>query len=172
MGSDSTHISGLLDKRYLRNSNLCQSGCTIIVARFLKIEKSDGHVLKQGAWHDDQMTNDVGKAMFAKAGELEVPVGFMCFKVPVLPWVSQTCTYESLSKHFPTEYRGQQLWRQFMETIYNFETVGVLIDVPVFGLLEFRGWLITLPHLGAFRASCCTLMRLKSFAQSFHQQQF
>jgi hypothetical protein len=75
------------------------------------------------------MTNDVGKAMFAKAGELEVPVGFMCFKVPVLPGFSQTCTYESLSKHFPTEYRGQQLW---------IETVGVLIDVPVFGLMEFR----------------------------------
>lgn len=30
---------------------------------------------------DDQMTNQVGKAMFAKAGELGVPVGFMCFKV-------------------------------------------------------------------------------------------
>jgi hypothetical protein len=27
------------------------------------------------------MTNEVGKAMFAKAGELGVPVGFMCFKV-------------------------------------------------------------------------------------------
>lgn len=30
---------------------------------------------------DDQMTNRVGKAMFEKAGELGVPVGFMCFKV-------------------------------------------------------------------------------------------
>lgn len=28
-----------------------------------------------------QMTNDVGKAMFSKAGELGVPVGFMCMKV-------------------------------------------------------------------------------------------
>lgn len=26
------------------------------------------------------MTNEVGKAMFSKAGELGVPVGFMCFK--------------------------------------------------------------------------------------------
>jgi hypothetical protein len=26
--------------------------------------------------------------------------------------------------------------------------------------------------LGVFRASRCTLMRLKSFAESFHQQQF
>lgn len=28
-----------------------------------------------------QMTNAVGKAMFSKAGELGVPVGFMCMKV-------------------------------------------------------------------------------------------
>lgn len=27
------------------------------------------------------MTNEVGKTMFAKAGELGVPVGFMCMKV-------------------------------------------------------------------------------------------
>ncbi|KAI5069917.1 hypothetical protein GOP47_0014260 [Adiantum capillus-veneris] len=27
-----------------------------------------------------KMTNDVGKALFAKAGELGIPVGFMCFK--------------------------------------------------------------------------------------------
>lgn len=27
------------------------------------------------------MTNNVGKALFSKAGELGVPVGFMCFKV-------------------------------------------------------------------------------------------
>lgn len=27
------------------------------------------------------MTNDVGKAIFSKAGELGVPVGFMCMKV-------------------------------------------------------------------------------------------
>lgn len=27
------------------------------------------------------MTNDIGKAMFSKAGELGVPVGFMCMKV-------------------------------------------------------------------------------------------
>lgn len=27
------------------------------------------------------MTNEVGKAMFSKAGELGVPVGFMCMKV-------------------------------------------------------------------------------------------
>lgn len=60
------------------------------------------------------MTNDVGKAMFAKAGELEVPVGFMCFKVPVLLGFSQTCVYECLLKHFPTEYRSQQLWGQIV----------------------------------------------------------
>lgn len=28
-----------------------------------------------------QMTNEVGKAMFAKAGELGAPVGFLCMKV-------------------------------------------------------------------------------------------
>lgn len=28
-----------------------------------------------------QMTNRVGKALFARAGELGVPVGFMCMKV-------------------------------------------------------------------------------------------
>ncbi|MCO5583682.1 hypothetical protein L7F22_037595 [Adiantum nelumboides] len=28
----------------------------------------------------EKMTNDVGKALFAKAGELGIPVGFMCFK--------------------------------------------------------------------------------------------
>lgn len=28
-----------------------------------------------------QMTNEVGKAIFAKAGELGAPVGFMCMKV-------------------------------------------------------------------------------------------
>lgn len=28
-----------------------------------------------------QMTNEVGKAMFSRAGELGVPVGFMCMKV-------------------------------------------------------------------------------------------
>lgn len=27
------------------------------------------------------MTNDIGKAMYSKAGELGVPVGFMCMKV-------------------------------------------------------------------------------------------
>lgn len=27
------------------------------------------------------MTNEIGKAMFSKAGELGVPVGFMCMKV-------------------------------------------------------------------------------------------
>ncbi|KAJ0537502.1 putative 2-amino-3-carboxymuconate-6-semialdehyde decarboxylase [Helianthus annuus] len=27
-----------------------------------------------------QMTNEIGKAMFSKAGELGVPVGFMCMK--------------------------------------------------------------------------------------------
>lgn len=32
-------------------------------------------------WPSDQkMTNTVGKAMFAKAGQLGIPVGFMCFK--------------------------------------------------------------------------------------------
>ncbi|KAH9302433.1 hypothetical protein KI387_014016, partial [Taxus chinensis] len=35
-------------------------------------------------WPDSQkMTNKVGKTMFAKSGELGVPVGFMCFKVYV-----------------------------------------------------------------------------------------
>ncbi|XP_065862539.1 uncharacterized protein [Euphorbia lathyris] len=29
---------------------------------------------------DEKMTNSVGKALFSKAGELGVPVGFMCFK--------------------------------------------------------------------------------------------
>ncbi|KAG8639946.1 hypothetical protein MANES_13G007900v8 [Manihot esculenta] len=29
---------------------------------------------------DQKMTNNVGKALFSKAGELGVPVGFMCFK--------------------------------------------------------------------------------------------
>ncbi|GAB2241960.1 hypothetical protein Droror1_Dr00018735 [Drosera rotundifolia] len=29
---------------------------------------------------NEQMTNDIGKAMFSKAGELGVPVGFMCMK--------------------------------------------------------------------------------------------
>lgn len=29
------------------------------------------------------MTNEIGKAMFSKAGELGVPVGFMCMKVPL-----------------------------------------------------------------------------------------
>lgn len=28
-----------------------------------------------------QMTNEIGKAIFSKAGELKVPVGFMCMKV-------------------------------------------------------------------------------------------
>jgi hypothetical protein len=28
-----------------------------------------------------QMTNEVGKAIFSRAGELGVPVGFMCMKV-------------------------------------------------------------------------------------------
>ncbi|GAQ86399.1 Amidohydrolase family protein [Klebsormidium nitens] len=28
----------------------------------------------------EQMTNDIGRAMFAKAGQLGAPVGFMCFK--------------------------------------------------------------------------------------------
>lgn len=27
------------------------------------------------------MTNEVGKALFSKAGELGIPVGFMCMKV-------------------------------------------------------------------------------------------
>lgn len=27
------------------------------------------------------MTNEIGKALFSKAGELGVPVGFMCMKV-------------------------------------------------------------------------------------------
>lgn len=27
------------------------------------------------------MTNEIGKSMFSKAGELGVPVGFMCMKV-------------------------------------------------------------------------------------------
>ena len=31
-----------------------------------------------------QMTNEIGKAMFSKAGELGVPVGFMCMKVLLL----------------------------------------------------------------------------------------
>jgi hypothetical protein len=33
------------------------------------------------------MTNDVGKALFAKAGQLGIPVGFMCFKVNGLPLI-------------------------------------------------------------------------------------
>lgn len=28
-----------------------------------------------------QMTNEIGKAIFRRAGELNVPVGFMCMKV-------------------------------------------------------------------------------------------
>lgn len=32
------------------------------------------------------MTNEVGKAMFSKAGELGVPVGFMCMKVYKSSW--------------------------------------------------------------------------------------
>lgn len=35
-------------------------------------------------WMPLQMTNEVGKAMFAKAGELGAPVGFMCMKVSQL----------------------------------------------------------------------------------------
>lgn len=33
------------------------------------------------AWGFMQMTNDIGKALFSRAGELGVPVGFMCMKV-------------------------------------------------------------------------------------------
>lgn len=32
------------------------------------------------------MTNEVGRAMFSKAGELGVPVGFMCMKVFLLSY--------------------------------------------------------------------------------------
>lgn len=45
-----------------------------------------------------QMTNEIGKAMFAKSGELGIPVGFMCFKglLPHLADIEQLCT------QFPT----------------------------------------------------------------------
>ena len=34
-----------------------------------------------------QMTNKVGKVIFQRAGELNVPVGFMCMKVFLLPFL-------------------------------------------------------------------------------------
>ena len=34
-----------------------------------------------------QMTNKVGKEIFQRAGELNVPVGFMCMKVFLLPFL-------------------------------------------------------------------------------------
>ncbi|KAL3656018.1 hypothetical protein CASFOL_000414 [Castilleja foliolosa] len=46
-------------------------------------------------WPSGQlMTNEIGKAMFAKAGELGVPVGFMCMKGLLLhlPEIEQLCT--------------------------------------------------------------------------------
>lgn len=50
-------------------------------------------------WPSGQkMTNEVGKAMFAKAGELGVPVGFMCFKGLML----HIDEIEELCKEFPT----------------------------------------------------------------------
>ena len=54
----------------------------------MKIEKFDGHVLKQGAWHDDQMTNDVGKAMFAKAGEQTSNLAKQMCHYLSLVWIS------------------------------------------------------------------------------------
>ncbi|KAF8040940.1 hypothetical protein BT93_B2994 [Corymbia citriodora subsp. variegata] len=57
------------------------------------IEKLEQLVLKDGyravrfnpyLWPSGQkMTNEVGKALFSKAGELGIPVGFMCMKVYV-----------------------------------------------------------------------------------------
>ncbi|KAG0570907.1 hypothetical protein KC19_6G196300 [Ceratodon purpureus] len=49
-------------------------------------------------WPSGQkMTNEVGKAMFAKAGELRVPVGFMCFKGLML----HVDEIEELCREFP-----------------------------------------------------------------------
>ncbi|CAB4264064.1 unnamed protein product [Prunus armeniaca] len=45
-----------------------------------------------------QMTNEVGKAMFAKAGELGVPVGFMCMKGLSL----HISEIEELCREFPS----------------------------------------------------------------------
>ncbi|XP_057823895.1 uncharacterized protein LOC131036099 isoform X2 [Cryptomeria japonica] len=45
-----------------------------------------------------KMTNEVGKAMFAKSGELGVPVGFMCFKGLLL----HILDIEALCSQFPS----------------------------------------------------------------------
>ena len=53
------------------------------------------------------------------------------------PWVFSNLHVWKFIKAF--SYRVQR--SATLETIHNFETVGVLIDVPVFGLMEFRvGW--------------------------------
>ena len=53
------------------------------------------------------MTNDIGKAIFSKAGELGVPVGFMCMKVCVNSLLSLvyfkgkiTCSQQLVSQNF------------------------------------------------------------------------
>uniref|UniRef100_A0A0D6R5H5 Amidohydrolase-related domain-containing protein n=1 Tax=Araucaria cunninghamii TaxID=56994 RepID=A0A0D6R5H5_ARACU len=44
------------------------------------------------------MTNEIGKAMFAKSGELGVPIGFMCFKGLLL----HIADIEELCTQFPS----------------------------------------------------------------------
>lgn len=43
-----------------------------------------------------QMTNEVGKAMFSKAGELGVPVGIMCMKVLLILLVKYNVVLQML----------------------------------------------------------------------------
>ncbi|KAL9257650.1 hypothetical protein AKJ16_DCAP02108 [Drosera capensis] len=68
----------------------------------------------------EQMTNDSGKAMFSKAGELEVPLGFMCMKVYVkfsalFRFSREKFPYKDLasmlSKHVSSFGANRVMWR-------------------------------------------------------------
>lgn len=57
-----------------------------------------------------QMTNEVGKAMFGKAGELGVPVGFMCMKVWILPTNDYLCCFIKLRFCLATTFLDVPCW--------------------------------------------------------------
>ncbi|XP_024399518.1 uncharacterized protein [Physcomitrium patens] len=102
---DHSYVSSVLQKYPDKFVGMCLAdpteggGGAKEIERLIKEENFKGVRFNPYLWPSgEKMTNELGKAMFAKAGELGVPVGFMCFKGLML----HIDEIEELCREFPT----------------------------------------------------------------------
>lgn len=96
-----------------------------------------------------QMTNEIGKTLFSRAGELGVPVGFMCMKVLFCSWILQLFRPHSLfSGIILQRFISASSIKIFMLSHCPFIYAQLRKSSNIFGYAHYHDWLMDTIMLG------------------------